>query len=232
VPHPPIAALAARGLTLIELMIAIAILAIITTIGVPLYANAVRTARVKKAGEELRVISREFDGYRLANGLQLPASLHEIGRGERLDPWGVPYCYLNYATGTGDGLDWALAAGLVDPAALIQESGGSDVEGGKDKGKDEGGGGIGSDVSDVASPLTGPEVAARARGLIGRSVYVQVQAASVRRRDKFLFPLNTDYDLFSLGPDARSAAALSHPMALDDVIRANDGGYFGPASNY
>jgi hypothetical protein len=63
-------------------------------------------------------------------------------------------------------------------------------------------------------------------------VYVAVPVNAVRRRDQYLFPLNTDYDLFSLGPDGDSAVALGNLLSLDDVIRANDGGYFGPAANY
>ncbi len=54
----------------------------------------------------------------------------------------------------------------------------------------------------------------------------------VRRRDRYLYPLNTDYDLFSLGPNGRTAVALGDSVANDDVIRANDGGYFGSASKY
>jgi len=71
-----------------------------------------------------------------------------------------------------------------------------------------------------------------ARSLHGHHLYVGVPTATVRRRDGYLFPLNTDYDLFSLGPDGRTTTAISGNNALDDVIRANDGGFFGAASNY
>ena len=53
-----------------------------------------------------------------------------------------------------------------------------------------------------------------------------------RRRDRYMFPLNTDYDLFSLGPDHQSATSLGEGIGLDDVIRANNGGFFGRASDY
>jgi general secretion pathway protein G len=47
-----------------------------------------------------------------------------------------------------------------------------------------------------------------------------------------MFPLNTDYDLFSLGPDGLTSVSLGTNVGLDDVIRANNGGFFGPASEY
>jgi general secretion pathway protein G len=45
-------------------------------------------------------------------------------------------------------------------------------------------------------------------------------------------PLNSDYDLFSIGADCRSASSLSSQFSLDDVIRANNGGYFGLGKDY
>ena len=52
------------------------------------------------------------------------------------------------------------------------------------------------------------------------------------RKDQFLVPINSDYDLYSLGPDGNSSPALTAATSRDDIIRANDGGYFGPASEY
>ena len=40
-------------------------------------------------------------------------------------------------------------------------------------------------------------------------------------------PLNTDYDLYSLGQDGASAAAKGDPANADDIARSNDGGYVG-----
>ena len=53
-----------------------------------------------------------------------------------------------------------------------------------------------------------------------------------RRRDRYMFPLNTDYDLFSLGPNAQTTVSLGESLGQDDVIRANNGGFFGTASEY
>ncbi len=52
------------------------------------------------------------------------------------------------------------------------------------------------------------------------------------RKDYFLVPLNTDYDLYSVGKDGNSRPPLSAPDSADDVIRANDGAYIGLAANY
>lgn len=52
------------------------------------------------------------------------------------------------------------------------------------------------------------------------------------RKDRFLVPLNTDFDLYSMGADGQSRPPLTAAASADDVIRANDGGYIGLASEY
>jgi general secretion pathway protein G len=52
------------------------------------------------------------------------------------------------------------------------------------------------------------------------------------RKDHFLVPLNSDYDLYSVGRDGKTHPPLSAPDSADDVIRANDGAYIGLAANY
>ena len=52
------------------------------------------------------------------------------------------------------------------------------------------------------------------------------------RKDHFLVPLNSDYDLYSVGKDGKTHPPLSAPDSADDVIRANDGAYIGLAANY
>ena len=52
------------------------------------------------------------------------------------------------------------------------------------------------------------------------------------RRDRSLVPLNSDYDLYSSGPDGMSVAALTAARSWDDIIRANNGAYVGQASKY
>lgn len=52
------------------------------------------------------------------------------------------------------------------------------------------------------------------------------------RKDRFLVPINSDYDLYSMGPDGKSVPPLTAKASRDDIIRANNGGYIGPASLY
>jgi general secretion pathway protein G len=50
------------------------------------------------------------------------------------------------------------------------------------------------------------------------------------RQDQFLVPVNTDYDLYSMGPDGQTAAPIMSGTGRDDVIRGANGSYVGPAS--
>ncbi len=45
-------------------------------------------------------------------------------------------------------------------------------------------------------------------------------------------PLNSDYDLYSIGRDGMSEPVLTDDASEDDIIRADDGGYTGLASGY
>jgi general secretion pathway protein G len=52
------------------------------------------------------------------------------------------------------------------------------------------------------------------------------------RKDKSLNPINSDYDLYSMGKDGQSATPLTAPASQDDVIRARDGQFVGLASDF
>ena len=52
------------------------------------------------------------------------------------------------------------------------------------------------------------------------------------RKDKNIVPINSDFDVWSNGKDGATAPALTAQPSRDDVIRANDGGFFGLASKY
>ncbi|MCK5941819.1 MAG: prepilin-type N-terminal cleavage/methylation domain-containing protein [Planctomycetes bacterium] len=242
------------GFTLLELMIVVSILAIVASIGIPQYVSALRTARIGKAKHELKTISNAIDAFTANNQGKLPLSLYQVGFGGRNDPWGVPYCYLNYADGTGDGLDWAIEQGLVDPSAF-GPLGGDGAGGDGGFGRPQGLQGVQAQVQGVQTELEGAvqqlnyeaisTQVGRVLSLVERatitdavrsngsfSIFTGVQVESTRRRDRYMFPLNTDYDLFSLGPDHRTAVSLGEAAGLDDVIRANNGGYYGLASDY
>jgi len=52
------------------------------------------------------------------------------------------------------------------------------------------------------------------------------------RKDKSLNPINTQYDLYSMGADGQSKMPLTAPESQDDVILAYDGNYIGLASDF
>ncbi len=52
------------------------------------------------------------------------------------------------------------------------------------------------------------------------------------RKDHALNPLNTDFDLYSVGADGVSKAQITQKDSLDDVIRASNGAYVGLATGF
>lgn len=52
------------------------------------------------------------------------------------------------------------------------------------------------------------------------------------RKDRSLHPLNSDFDLYSMGEDGASVAPITAGPSRDDIIRANDGGFIGLARLY
>jgi prepilin-type N-terminal cleavage/methylation domain len=148
---------AKSGFTLIEILIALAILGMIAVIAVPSYNGYIERARIYQAKQDIlgmtTLIRHYHDDHRA-----YPATLADIGMATRLDPWKHPYQYL--------------------------------------------------DVSDIKA--------------------TKGQA----RKDKNLVPINSDYDLYSMGKDGASAAPLTAKTSQDDVIRANDGRFLGLGSEY
>lgn len=147
----------ARGLTLVELVVTVAIVTTLAAIGSPTYQNLTAAAKIARAKADIRIISGEIDVLNLASG-RYPKTLAEVGRGTFLDPWDHPYQYLNIAND---------------------------------------------------HPPRGQ-----------------------MRKDRFLVPINSDYDLYSMGPDGKSVSPLTAAGSRDDIIRANNGGYIGLAAGY
>ena len=52
------------------------------------------------------------------------------------------------------------------------------------------------------------------------------------RRDRFLVPVNSMYDLYSFGKDGVTHRDLNKPDSLDDIVRANDGAFVGLGLNF
>jgi general secretion pathway protein G len=148
----------ARGISLIEVAIVMAIIATLATISVPFYMDVTERAKVAKAIADIKTLETEITEFEFVNG-RLPSTLGEINRATLKDPGGNPYQYLGFAAAGGS-----------------------------------------------------------ARG--------------AARKDHSLVPINSSYDLYSMGKDGASAPALTSKTGSDDIIRANDGGYVGPASGY
>ena len=145
-----------RGFTVIELMLGVAILAMLAGIAYPSYQRYAERARVAQAVIDIGSISATVKAYAVDN-LAYPANLDEVGKAGMKDPWGYPYQYTN-----------------LDDA--------------KGKGK--------------------------------------------ARKNKNLVPINSDFDLYSIGKDGASTSALTAKGSRDDVVRANDGRFIGLASDY
>lgn len=52
------------------------------------------------------------------------------------------------------------------------------------------------------------------------------------RKDKNLHPINSDFDLYSKGPDGDSRPGLTANASRDDIIRAGNGSFVGIAIDY
>jgi general secretion pathway protein G len=52
------------------------------------------------------------------------------------------------------------------------------------------------------------------------------------RKDHNLHPLNSEYDLYSMGPDGDSQAPLTAAKSRDDIIWGRDGAFIGKASEF
>lgn len=145
-----------RGLTVVELMVAVLVVGVLASIAVPRYQDYRQRVRITQAKHDIAtmqaIIANHFQDARA-----YPGSLADVGLGNYLDPWGKPYGYLNL----GD---------------------------------------------------------RHARGHA--------------RKDHALVPINSDFDLYSMGPDGRSAPPLTARHSRDDIVRANDGAFIGVASEY
>ncbi len=143
------------GLTIVELLTAVVIMSILTTMVLVTSASVSKSSRNKQAIVDILDLQTRIDDYAMFNDA-LPSTLADIGKGGMLDPWGRAYVYAPFNT-------------------------------------------------------TPP---------------------GKRRKDRFLVPLNTTYDLYSIGADGLTTPSLNGGRARDDIVRANDGGYVGLGAAY
>lgn len=148
---------AQRAFTLIEILLAIAIIAVLAAIAIPNYSRYVEKAKVAVAVTDIAAMSAHVAKYMDDNNYIPPDNLAALGMSDRLDPWGRLYVFTNL------------------------------------------------------------------RGVRGNGS---------ARKDKNLNPLNSDFDLYSLGRDGQSMLPLSPKVSQDDVIRARDGRFIGLAKDF
>lgn len=149
-------AVATFGYSLIELMIAIAIVGILGTMAVNGYQSEMRKAKRVMAAADIAVIQAKIIRF-FSEKIRLPKSLAEIHLADMQDPWGSAYVYTNF---------------------------------------------------------------------------IGLKGAGGKRKDKNLVPINSDYDLYSKGPDKKSRSPLTAKASRDDIIRANNGRFIGLAEDY
>lgn len=143
------------GFTLVELMLAVGLVAVLLALAVPAYRSHRNKVLSGHAAKEIAMMSAGIEAWRLDNRAY-PPSLAAAGFGNRLDPWGRAYHYYN-------------------------------IDGGN-------------------------------RGFA--------------RKDRALNPINTDFDLYSRGPDGVTNNQLSHRSSDDDVLRGGNGRFVGIAKNF
>lgn len=147
-----------KGFTIIELMIAFAIISVLAMIAFPSYESYRERGRVAQAMGDIGTMAVDLTRY-YADKMRYPDSLADIGKAGLMDPWGHAYQYLSL------------------------------------------------------SPI--------AKGMMGQV-----------RKDKNLVPINSDFDLYSMGKDGASVAPLTAKASRDDVVRANNGRFIGLARDY
>ncbi len=65
--------------------------------------------------------------------------------------------------------------------------------------------------------------------------YLNIETAKGKgkmRKDHKMVPVNTDFDLYSMGPDGKSKSPFTAKHSRDDYVRASDGAFFGYVSDY
>lgn len=89
------------GFTLVELLFAVAIIAVLSAIAIPTYNGYIDQTKNKTAITDIYMIQTAIERF-YTETFRYPATLADISTGlpnNGLDPWGNPYVYLNIING-------------------------------------------------------------------------------------------------------------------------------------
>ncbi len=59
-----------------------------------------------------------------------------------------------------------------------------------------------------------------------------VQGNGPKRKNRGMVPVNTNYDIYSMGPDGQSESPFTSVHSRDDIVMATDGTYFGAVGDF
>jgi len=90
------------GVTLLELMLAVALACVLGTIAVVTYGSAMERTRLSRAVADITELQLLLSRFNTNQG-RFPANLAELGAAGRVDPWGNAYRYLNFEGLSGTG---------------------------------------------------------------------------------------------------------------------------------
>ncbi len=91
------------GFTLVELLIAVAIAAVLAAIALPAYSSYLERARVNQAITDIRMLNVMLRKYE-DDHHDVPGGLAAVGAAGKLDPWGRPYVYLKLGAPSAAGM--------------------------------------------------------------------------------------------------------------------------------
>jgi len=94
-----------KGFGLLDLMVALVVAALLVSLAIPSYAAFSQRAKVARAIGDIASLSLAVEQFRLSHDDRIPVSLAELGTDVPLDPWGLPYEFLNIGAaepGNGD----------------------------------------------------------------------------------------------------------------------------------
>ncbi len=205
-----------KGFTLIEMMMAIGILGLLASFAIPRYQGFIEQARIQRGISEIRYLDRDIQAYVIANE-KYPATLGDLhlSINSMLDPWENPYQYLLIATGPiarhGGGVGPYYALSGMNPDAFYA----------RDMWR----------LDFVASAVDGDGEFWRGSWFVSEA-WAAGGPISNPRKDRFNVPINSDYDLYSMGPDGESVEPLIAAQSHDDIVRGANGAFVGLAENF